>query len=161
MRILLQTLVIAAVVGLLVSCEQDSDRKVESVESSQLDQLIRNPISYKGVDTAAGPELTFDQEIIHFDTVKLGDVVERVFEFTNTGKSPLWISNARSTCGCTVPDFPKEPIAPGERGEILVRFNTADRPEYQDRPVTIYANTIPGRTVVRLQGYVLDPDLES
>ena len=96
--------------------------------------------------------------MINFDTVEMGVMVEKIFEFTNTGVAPLWISNARSSCGCTIPSIPKDPIPPGERGEILVRFNTADRPEFQDRPVTVYANTIPGRTVVRLQGYVMEGD---
>lgn len=144
-----------SVLFVLTSCQNDSDRAVQSVVNPDLDQLIRNPISLRGeIDSSQLPIITFDREIIYFDTVTTGAIVEKFFSFTNTGTAPLWLSNARSTCGCTVPDFPRDPILPGEGGEIKVRLNTADREGYQDRPVTIYANTIPGRTVVRLRGFV-------
>nr|MBS0037803.1 DUF1573 domain-containing protein [Saprospiraceae bacterium] len=105
-------------------------------------------------DTTNIPVISFDREVIYFDTIPEGTVIEETFKFTNTGKPPLWITDARSTCGCTVPDYPKEPIPPGEGGEIKVRFNTADKYYLQDRPISIFANTIPGRSVVRLRGYV-------
>ncbi|TVR79351.1 MAG: DUF1573 domain-containing protein [Saprospirales bacterium] len=146
----------------LIACQNDSDRAVQSVVNPDLDQLIRNPISLRGdIDSSQLPIITFEREIIYFDTVSTGAIVEKFFSFTNTGTAPLWLSNARSTCGCTVPDFPRDPILPGEGGEIKVRLNTADRDGYQDRPVTIYANTIPGRTVVRLRGFVLPDEPES
>jgi hypothetical protein len=81
-------------------------------------------------------------------------VVEHTFAFTNTGKKPLLISNARSTCGCTVPDWPKEPIMPGKSGVIQVRFNTENKAKEQVKPVTITANTYPATNKVYLQGFV-------
>lgn len=66
--------------------------------------------------------------------------VTYVFEFTNTGDSPLVITNAQGSCGCTVPSYPKEPIGPGEKGEIKVSFNAASMGVF-NKTVTITANT--------------------
>lgn len=70
-------------------------------------------------------EIKFVTEEIDYGKVKQGSDGVRVFEFTNTGKAPLIISDASSSCGCTVPSFPRNvPIAPGEKGKIEVKYNT-------------------------------------
>ncbi|CEN51572.1 DUF1573 domain-containing protein [Capnocytophaga canimorsus] len=74
---------------------------------------------------AESAEITFKAEEIDYGTVKAGSNGVRVFEFTNTGKAPLVITNATSTCGCTVPAWPKEPIAPGTSGKIEVKYDTS------------------------------------
>lgn len=120
-----------------------------------MDEMIRFPISAdSGVDTAKMARIQMDEMVFNFDTVAHGDVVEHTFGFTNVGKSPLVISNAESTCGCTVPSWPEDPIPPGGRGEISVKFNTEDKPGSQTKPITIFANTYPQQTVVRLVGFV-------
>ena len=76
----------------------------------------------------------------NFGKIEQNKPVSFTFEFTNTGDSPLIITNATGSCGCTVPNYPKEPIAPGETGEIKVNFNAAALGVF-DKTVTITANT--------------------
>lgn len=117
--------------------------------------IIRNPISADGTtDTVNVAKIEFDYTIHDFGTVKEGTKVKHTFHFENTGKIPLLIANARSTCGCTVPKWPKETIEPGGKGKIDVVFNTDGKKEYQDKPVTITANTFPNKTVVHMKGFV-------
>ena len=71
-----------------------------------------------------GPEITFEEETIDYGTLDKGADGKRQFVFTNTGNEPLIISNCKGSCGCTVPSCPKEPIMPGETGEIEVKYDT-------------------------------------
>lgn len=98
--------------------------------------------------------MTFEENLYEYGTVKAGEKVEHVFKFTNTGEIPLVIETARSTCGCTVPQYPKEPIMPGESGEIAVKFNTKGKSGRQRKPVNITANTYPKLTTVHIDGTV-------
>ena len=84
-----------------------------------------------------------------------GDKVSYEFKFKNVGKSPLIISSASASCGCTVPDYPKAPIAPGGEGVISVVFNSEGRPGMQNKIVTVTANTIPQYTELNILGSVL------
>ncbi|ATA67605.1 DUF1573 domain-containing protein [Capnocytophaga cynodegmi] len=69
-------------------------------------------------------EITFKTEEIDYGKIKVGSDGVRVFEFTNTGKAPLVITNVASSCGCTVPSWTKEPVAPGAKGKIEVKYDT-------------------------------------
>jgi len=75
-----------------------------------------------------------------FGKIPEGPVAEHVFEFKNTGKEPLIISNAQASCGCTTPDWPKEPILPGKKGKITVRYTTQGRPNTFTKTVYITSN---------------------
>lgn len=90
--------------------------------------------------TADGPVIAFEESSRDFGNIKQGDKVEHVFKFENKGKVPLVISNVAATCGCTVPAWPKEPIAPGQKGEIKVSFNSAGKMGKQNSVVRIYSN---------------------
>lgn len=79
-----------------------------------------------------------------FGTINQGDVVQYNFRFKNTGSKPLIITSASSTCGCTVPQYPKAPIAPGEEGVLKVVFNSAGKSGKQFKPIFVSANTMPG-----------------
>ncbi len=100
------------------------------------------------------PTFTFSEEVHDFGTIKDGDVVEHIFEFTNDGEAPLIISDAKGSCGCTVPEWPKEPIAVGDKGEIKVKFNSKNKPGIQNKTVTITANTWPETTRLKIQANV-------
>ena len=89
-----------------------------------------------------------------FGTVKDGAIVEHTFTFKNTGSVPLIIQNASATCGCTVPKKPEKPIAPGETGEIQVRFDSSNKPGVQNKTVTVTANTDPAITRLVIKGTV-------
>ena len=100
------------------------------------------------------PSFEFTEETHDFGTIKEGEVAEHVFKFKNTGEAPLIISSATASCGCTVPVWPKEPIAVGEEGEIQVRFNSKGKPGIQNKTVTITANTYPKINRLRIKANV-------
>jgi hypothetical protein len=101
------------------------------------------------------PAMKFDNESYDFGKIKQGDKVSYVFKFVNTGKSPLIITNAVASCGCTTPQWPKTPVLPGNKGEIAVTFNSAGKSGLQDKQITITANTNPAQSMVHLIGEVL------
>ncbi|MDZ4823578.1 MAG: DUF1573 domain-containing protein [Flavobacteriales bacterium] len=115
-----------------------------------------------GVTASAGRAktvMTFEQPEHDFGTIKQGDRVEYSFKFTNTGKEPLIIEDATATCGCTVPQWPKDPIAPGKSDEIRVSFNSAGKKDVVSKMVTITANTEPISTKLTIKATVLvDPN---
>tara|TARA_B100001063_G_C16774366_1_gene563973 strand:+ start:275 stop:742 length:468 start_codon:yes stop_codon:yes gene_type:complete len=93
------------------------------------------------VPVGAYPKFTFDQEEHNFGQIRDGDIVSHTFRFTNTGEAPLIISKATAACGCTVPQWPKQPIPAGGSGEIQVQFDSSNKPGMQNKVVTITANT--------------------
>jgi hypothetical protein len=104
-----------------------------------------------------GPKFYFPKGETHdFGTVKEGPSAEYTFEFKNAGKEPLIISNAQASCGCTTPEWPKEPILPGKTGKILVRYNTQGRPGPIDKTVWITSNAVSDkdRYELRIKGNV-------
>ncbi len=84
--------------------------------------------------------ISFDDTKHDFGTITEGEKVKHAYKFKNTGSNPLLISNAVASCGCTVPSYPKKPIAPGEEGEIIVEFNSTNRVGQQKKNVLIYSN---------------------
>jgi ribosomal protein L30E len=105
-------------------------------------------------NAANAPVMKFEFESHDFGKLKQGDKVTYEFKFTNTGKSPLIITNATATCGCTTPEWPKAPLQPGEGGKITVTFNSAAKSGLQDKLITITANTNPAQNQVHLIGEV-------
>lgn len=101
------------------------------------------------------PEISFNEEFHNFGEIEEGVVVEHIFRFTNEGEGPLIISNASGSCGCTVPDWPRQPIAPGASGEIKVSFNSAGRAGKQDKRVTLTTNAVPQTKVLNITSTVL------
>lgn len=145
----------------LFSCQPEGGNSGKSLEEIKADgmsnsAIVRNPVSAGGVlDTVNVAKIVFEETSYNFGEVDQGAIVQHVFKFTNTGKVPLLISDARSTCGCTVPEWPKTPIAPGQGGEINVKFDTAGKEKIQHKSVAITANTYPSTTEVELTGTVI------
>jgi hypothetical protein len=109
-----------------------------------------------GMENKNGPVMTMDVLEYNFGTIKQGDIVTREYKFKNTGKEPLIINNAVGSCGCTVPDYPKEPIKPNGTGVIKVTFNSAGKMGQQDKTVTLTYDT--DKTIVlHLKGTVEAP----
>ncbi len=103
----------------------------------------------------SGAKIEFSKETHDYGTVKYGADGTCTFDFTNTGTEPLIISNAKGSCGCTVPEWPKEPIAPGATGTIKVSYDTK-RPGAISKSVTITSNDAAEPTkVIRITGNVL------
>ena len=117
--------------------------------------IIRNPVTASGpIDSSQVAMMAFEENTFDFGTVPEGTVVKHSFKFKNIGKSPLVIGSARSTCGCTIPKWPREPIPPGGSGAIDVRFNTEGKTNFQRKPVTINANTLPSVIKIFVKGNV-------
>ena len=93
------------------------------------------------VPAGAFPKFSFDQEEHNFGQIRDGDIVSHTFRFTNSGEAPLIIPKATAACGCTVPQWPKQPIPVGGSGEIQVQFDSSNKPGMQNKVVTITANT--------------------
>jgi hypothetical protein len=100
------------------------------------------------------PAISFNNKIWDFGTITDGEVVEHTFRFTNTGTKNLVISSASASCGCTIPEWPKEPIAPGEKGEIKVEFNSNGKKDMVTKDITILANTNPVKTILQIKVFV-------
>ena len=130
-----------------VSCKQDPSKKIKS-ENVELAKERDTDIKL------GGPKIAFDKTEHDFGTINEGDVVETVFTFTNTGKSELIIASAKGSCGCTVPEWPKEPIMPGDEGQIKVKFNSSKKPNLQQKQVTLMTNTETGKEILKIRAQV-------
>lgn len=86
-----------------------------------------------------GPQMTFETTVIDYGQIQRGSDGNRTFTFTNTGSSPVVVTNVRSSCGCTVPAYPQDPVMPGESTEIEVRYDT-NRMGRINRFVTVMTN---------------------
>lgn len=129
-------------------------QEIRTAGNSNAD-LVRNPVSAEQpLDTNLLARIVFEEANYNFGEVTEGQIVEHRFKFKNTGKVPLNILRARSSCGCTVPEWPKELIAPGETGEIKAKFNTEGKPEKQKKLIFVTANTYPNEISVSLEGFV-------
>ena len=104
-----------------------------------------------------GPTTTmqFEETVFDWGTIDEGDKISHIFTFTNTGDLPLIIKDAKGSCGCTVPVWPKDPILPGEKAVLEVQFNSKGKPGMQNKRITITANTDPAQTYLNIKGEVL------
>jgi hypothetical protein len=140
-----QTLACFFIVGLaLISCDKKPS------ESSRISKGAGAEIP-----DAEKPVFKFKETTYNFKSIKEGEEVSYEFEFTNEGKSDLLISNAVASCGCTVPEWPKEPIPPGQSGKIKATFNSEGKSGQQHKSIHITANTNPEKTTLVLEGEVV------
>lgn len=106
------------------------------------------------VDNTPKTMISFAKSEHDFGNVKQDSENKYVFSFTNTGSEPLLIESASGSCGCTVPNYPKQPIPPGGQGEIEVEYKPGKQENAQTKTVTIIANTEPRETVLRVKAFV-------
>ncbi|MCB0650474.1 MAG: DUF1573 domain-containing protein [Saprospiraceae bacterium] len=100
-----------------------------------------------------GPAITFESDLVDYGTITQGSDPYRFFNFTNTGDAPLVITAAKGSCGCTVPTYPKDPILPGETGQIKVRYDTNRVGPFTKR-VTLTIQDIEENSVLTIKGNV-------
>lgn len=159
---LLATMIVVA----LASCNNgNSDVRDEARQAVENQVQPANPSSLADqsfADQAAtqvptGPttEMTFEETEFDFGTINEGEQVTHTYKFKNTGKEPLVISNAQGSCGCTVPQWSKEPVAPGASGSVTVEFNSKNKNGKRNQKVTLTANTDPPQTFLYLTGEVV------
>ncbi|HBH05393.1 MAG TPA: DUF1573 domain-containing protein [Flavobacteriales bacterium] len=138
---------------LLTSCES-SDKPVSA-------ELVKNPSTANAPNEKSElPIMEFEENTLDFGSIVQGEVVERTYKFKNSGKIDLIISSADASCGCTVPDWPRTPIKPGESGEIKVVFKSEGKKGHQNKKIYLVANTMPSQNVINLTGEVIAPETE-
>jgi len=108
-------------------------------------------------DNGALPVISFEEDFHDFGKLKAGEKVTYAFKFKNTGKSVLIISNVGTSCGCTVSDYPKKPIQPGDAASIDVSFNSEGKHGLQTKVITVFSNANPPSATLRIQAQVDEP----
>lgn len=127
-----------------------------SKKSGVHSDIVNNPLTANGeVDKSKLAEIKFEESQFNFGEILQGQQVEHDFKFTNTGKNDLVIYDAKGSCGCTVPEFPKDPIAPGESNVIKVKFDSNNREGHQTKTVTLTCNTQPNQVTIQIVGDVV------
>lgn len=127
---------------------------IASLSFAQDAKVTPAPAAATPAENKNQADFKFEALEYNYGTIKQGDKVEHTFTFTNVGKEPLIISNAQGSCGCTVPEYPKEPIKKGEKGAIKVTFNSAGKMGMQDKTVTITSNAKTNPIVLHIKGTI-------
>ena len=139
-------------VFILCSCNTENSSGIISGKDVNVSQ------SGNGSSSASLPEIKFTEEVHDFGKITQGERVKTNFTFTNTGRSNLIISNVSTTCGCTVADYPKDPIAPGKGGKIEVEFNSEGKSGNVERKITVVSNCEPNATSLTIKSLVIVPE---
>jgi len=162
-KMLMLVVVLGAV---MTSCnDKEAEKRIAELESrlADLEGGGATPVATTATATPAiantkpeGPLPTFDwTDTEHdFGTIKEGDKVTHIYTFKNTGAVPLIIESVKPSCGCTAPNWSKEPIPVGGSGTVEVEFNSQGKPNAQNKTVTVTANTWPQSTVLRFKTFV-------
>lgn len=151
-----RTLYTLAMASMVFACNNEPTPKAST-------DLVTNPVTadapkqdttQTGAAAATGAVLTFEKTDHDFGTITQGEQAEYNFVFRNTGTQDLLISSAQASCGCTVPEYSKEPIKPGAQGSIKVKFNSDYRLDAFEKAVVVTANTTPLETVLKIRGFI-------
>jgi hypothetical protein len=142
------SIVLVALLSLaFVSCKDNASAKIDA---SNL-ETAKERDAQISMGTAI---IEFDTRDYDFGTVNEGEVVEGIFKITNKGKTDLVITGASATCGCTVPEWPKDPIKPGDSGELKFSFDSKGRTGKQSKSITLQTNTAEVTETLRIGGTV-------
>lgn len=149
----LSTLLILAI--LTISCKEKNAEKTIAEASDKPVPTI-TPTATPAEAKPDGPvaAMSFAKMEHDFGTINEGQVVEYTYEFTNTGEVPLVISGVQGSCGCTVPDWTKEPVPVGGKGFVKAKFDSSNKSQRQTKTVTVTANTYPAKTELRFHAMV-------
>lgn len=140
-----------------VSCNNE-EKETGSNQQISTD-IITNPSTAEDTDEEKElPEFEFESEVFDFGEISQGEKVETSFKFKNIGTTNLIITDAKGSCGCTVPSYPQHPIAPGEEGVINVVFDSNGKQGRQNKTVTLIANTQPNTKVLAIKGDIITPN---
>jgi hypothetical protein len=136
----------------LVSCNSSSDEKTITTD------LVNSPLTANSnAEKVLTPNIEMLETSYNFGEIQQGESVTHDFILKNTGDADLLVSAAKGSCGCTVPEWPKTPIAKGEEATIKVTFNSAGRSGKQNKTVTLVTNAIPNTKVLTINGNVIVP----
>ena len=148
---------IGALIIFLSSCNSNSQDKYQLLDSD----VVENPNSASGgINQDLLPIITFEETDHDFGRIIEGETVSFNFSFTNTGKRDLVIAEVSTSCGCTVPSYPKTAVRPGESGVVKIAFNSRGRKGYQTKTIVVVANTQPTVTQLKIKAQVVAPGAE-
>lgn len=138
----------------LFSCQSSTDADIEKKLAGKLSaDLVTNPTSLeteKDNSLLEIGQLTFKDTVHEFGRIQEGEIIQYEFSFTNTGKKHVLITKAEASCGCTIPTYPKEPIAPNESKNIKVEFNSSGKFGHNEKTVDITTNALPSVYVLKI-----------
>lgn len=149
MKGFIHILAIAITALLIASCGNNGD--------SLSTDIVNNPKSAEKSGKSQA-KITFDKTEHDFGRLLQGEIVSYSFKFTNTGNAPLVISAVNKSCGCTASEYTKQPIAPGEGGQIKLTYDSNGHSGFQNKTVTVVTNTNPAATALRIKAEVVKPD---
>jgi hypothetical protein len=140
------------------SCKKEVEANTVQEQENATPQTVAPAVSEEA--TEVDPNAKFSAMEFPYLEYDFGNItqekgVETIFKFTNTGEADLVISNATGSCGCTVPDYPKQPIAPGETGEIKVSFSPKGRNGSQFKTVSLTTNTQKGTEILHIKANII------
>ncbi len=139
------------VLSVATSCKSKSDS-----QGQVSTDLVNNPASASGIETeSAVPVMTLEKEEHAFGKIAEGEKISYAFKFKNTGTADLVISDAKGSCGCTVPEWTKDPVAPGASGVVNVTFDSRGKSGMQHKTITLITNAIPNTKVLTISGEVV------
>ena len=153
MRFIQNILILTIIAVITLSCNNNNDH-----DGSLPSDIVNNPKSAGEEDRKGVPSISFENNVHDFGRVIEGEKITYAFKFTNPGDGNLVITNVSSSCGCTVPEFTKDPVKPGEKGNIKVTFDSKNRRGFQNKTVTVVSNTQPNTTVLRIKAQVIEPE---
>lgn len=114
----------------------------------------QNQVNNTPVERPDAPHIIFDMLDKDFGTINEGEMVEVLYTFKNSGGSDLVVSNVQAGCGCTIPDWPKDPIRPGKSGIIKAKFDSNGRQGKNEKHITVMSNAVEGDVLLKFHGEV-------
>lgn len=117
--------------------------------------LLLTVFAVKAQETKSGASVKFKEVELEFGTIEQGEKAHLEFSFTSTGTEPLVITQAKGSCGCTVPEYPTEALKKGEKGTIKVTFDSAGKMGNQEKTVTLMTNTPDSPIVLKIKGTII------
>jgi hypothetical protein len=154
MRTAQNILIISFLILSIMGCNSNQEKS-----NSLPTNIVNNPKTADGtVKTNGIPRISFTKTEHDFGRVIEGEKITYAFKFTNSGEGNLLITNVSSSCGCTVPEYTKDPIKPGDNGNIKVTFDSKNRMGFQNKTITVVTNTQPNTTVLRIKAQIIEPE---
>ena len=148
-----QNFMLVVICSVAISCHSASEDKAITTD------LVNSPLTEnQSAEKVLTPKIQMNEESFDFGEMQQGESVTHDFVLKNIGDANLIISTAKGSCGCTVPEWPKEPIAKGEQATIKVTFNSAGKSGKQNKKVTLVTNAIPNTKVITITGNVIVPE---
>jgi hypothetical protein len=146
--------------GFIAAAISCTDSKKPGVPDNAINpDVMKNPATASSSsDKTKVPKMEFENETHDFGAITQGEKVTYEFQFKNTGDGDLLIRTASGSCGCTVPEWPKDPVHPGQKGTIKVTFDSAGKTGSQHKTVTIISNTVPNTKVINITATILTPE---